>query len=102
MPDARLKRNKKVEVAFNEDRVTAMADGLTRVAQAEQMHSLGVERCFGRVEIFRPPAAKKAPAEGDDPPLRVADGKHQTIAKTVVKSARFLQRHQTAAFDLGC
>src|SRR5882672_3027689 len=102
MPDARLKRNKKIQVAFNQDRVTTLANGLARVAQAEQVHSLDVERGFGRVEIFRLPVAQNTPAEGDDTPLRVADGKHQAMAKTVVKSAPFSQRHQAAVFDLSC
>ena len=83
-----------VHVALHHQHATTGADALARLEEAVELVPLGKQRPLGRVEVFGLSLSQHPPAKADDLTARVADGKHDALAETVVALAVFTSNHQ--------
>ncbi len=76
-----------VHLAFDEDGEVGFADGLAGLVEIEKDLALGVERGFGRVDVFGPgfvAGFDGAGGEGDDAAGLVGDGEGDALAEAGV------------------
>src|SRR5262245_36212691 len=76
-------------------------EGLAPYAVSGHVQSIknpafGVDGRLGRIQILWLPFAEDPSAESHDLPRFVANGKHDTTAKTIVRAARVAKLHQSA------
>ena len=85
--DAELRQGDDVHIAFHHQNTARVFNGSAAFIQAVEVFALVKQRRIGRVEVFRFGIVQYAPAETDDLPARVTDGKHDAVAEAVVMLA---------------
>ena len=88
-----------VHVAFDENCEIGAAEGVFGAVEMIEDVALGIDRGFGRVEIFRHVVAERAAAEGDDFSGFVGDGESDAAAETIEEAAAVLIARDQAGFD---
>src|SRR5262249_27459174 len=98
--DAFLEWNDAVEITFDKDRKTLIANFVLRVRESEEVAPLCVDGSLGRIEILGFACFNDSPTESNHSALRVGDRKDDSTAKAIVKTARVFQYCQPAVVDL--
>ena len=82
--DAVLREGDDVHVAFDDDHLAGVADGVSREIEAVELASLGEDRRFRRIEVLGLAAADHPAAEPDHAAAAVMDREHDAIPEAVV------------------
>jgi hypothetical protein len=90
--NTRHKTRDQVKLAFTNNGALRIQQRAFGFIEAEKDFALGKDGCLGRVHILRGlfVAAQNPSTETDHPALLIANGEHQTPAKTIVVSIRAL------------
>ena len=88
---ARLQRDQRVEIAFNDDGPAAVADRIARPVEPVQLAGLVEQQRVGAVDVLGLfVIGQRPPAEADRIARQVEDREHQPIAEPVVAAGRAL------------
>ena len=84
---AGLMKANDVHVPFNDQQARQGLTRLARFIQSIEFLALVKDAGLGRIHVFRFALIDDAPAEGDHAPARIANRKHDPVAKPIVKTA---------------